>query len=151
MTLTLSLPNDYGYVVLAATASALMQNWLSFTVADLRKRAKLPYPHAYASDSAIKTDAAAYAYNCGQRAQANVAENITPLMASLLIAGLEYPKTAAAMGAAWVLSRVMFTVGYTRSQMGSGGKGRMIGAWGSVLQLGLELMAGYTGFNMLRK
>ncbi len=127
-----------------------MTNWLSFKAGELRKAAKVPYPNTFASESAMKTDQAAYAFNCGQRAHANITENHTAFMVSLLIAGLEYPKTAAGMGAAWVISRVIYTVGYTSCKIGDNGKGRMVGAWGTLFQLGLELMAGYTGFNMLR-
>lgn len=46
-----------------------------------------------------------------QRAHANFTENLTPFMATLLASGTRYPVQAAAMGAGWLVSRMVYTAG----------------------------------------
>lgn len=58
-----------------------------------------------------------------QRAHANFTENLSPFLVTLLGAGLRFPVPAAALGAAWLAARVVYTVGYTSSK---GPKGRML-------------------------
>ncbi|KAG8159006.1 hypothetical protein KVR01_011449 [Diaporthe batatas] len=82
-----------------------------------------------------------------QRAHANFTENLTPYLTSMLIAGTRFPVPAAVMGAGWLVSRVVYTIGYT-----SGGpQGRVTGALGHYLfGLGLVLTACYNGVQMIR-
>ena len=51
-------------------------------------------------------------FNCYQRAHQNTLENVPFLLASLPLAGLRHPLVAAAAGAAWVVARVIYSVGY---------------------------------------
>ncbi len=126
-----------------------MTTWLSVRVGTLRKAARVPYPNAYASEATAQSDARAYAFNCAQRAQANTTENYAPFLVSLLTAGLWWPKTAAALGVAWNVARIMFVVGYTRSTPGDGGKGRKAGLWWVWPMVGLQLLALGTGASIV--
>lgn len=55
-----------------------------------------------------------------QRAHANFGENIISFLPALAIAGLSYPVASAALGATWIVGRILYVLGYTRS----GPKGR---------------------------
>lgn len=57
-----------------------------------------------------------------QRAHANFTENLTPFLATLFIAGLRFPCAAAGLGFGWLVSRVVYTIGYTSK---NGPKGRV--------------------------
>lgn len=81
----------------------------------------ISYPNTYATAEQAAKDPAAYQLNCAQRAHANFTENLTPWMTLLLVAGLRFPVAAAGLGATWLASRVVYTVGYTSSK---GPKGR---------------------------
>lgn len=82
----------------------------------------ITYPNTYATPEQAAKDPAAYQLNCAQRAHANFTENLTPWMTLLLIAGLRFPVPAAGLGLSWLVSRVVYTVGYTSSR---GPKGRI--------------------------
>ncbi|KAK7935082.1 glutathione S-transferase [Apiospora marii] len=114
MTLILQVPNEYGYVLVAASSSLLV-NVLHFILsAKARKASGLKYPIPYASEEQAAKDPKAYSFNCAQRAHGNFVENQTPFLAGLLIAGLRYPTAAAALGAAWVAARAAYAVGYAK-------------------------------------
>lgn len=72
-TLTLSLPKEYGYVVVTAASTFFLSFWHGIRVGSFRKAAGIPYPQAYA-DSANMSAASAekkkamYLFNCAQRA-----------------------------------------------------------------------------------
>ncbi|KAK7717100.1 hypothetical protein SLS63_010819 [Diaporthe eres] len=90
----LDISNDYGYVLLAAASTVFVNIWHGTQTVKARK---------------------------ASRAHANFTENLTPFMATLLIAGTRYPVQAAVMGAGWLVSRIVYTAGYTSN----GPKGRM--------------------------
>ncbi|KAH6668807.1 hypothetical protein B0J14DRAFT_150928 [Halenospora varia] len=132
---------NYGYVLIAATSTFLMNFVHISNTGKYRKTAKVPYPLTYAP--ADRTDEAAHKFNCAQRSHANFIENQVSALGALLIAGLRYPVTAAAMGAGWTVMRYVYMVGY--SQGGEQGKGRYKGIAFWLFQLGLLGMSGYTG------
>ncbi|KAJ1329196.1 MAPEG family protein [Microdochium nivale] len=131
-TLSLQLPAEYGYVLVAATSSIFV-NLLHFVLtAGARKRSGIDYPNAYATPEQAAKNPAAYAFNCAQRAHANYTESITPFMGALLISGLSYPTYAAGLGITWTTGRVLYAIGYTSS---AGPKGRVVGSAVSSLAL----------------
>jgi glutathione S-transferase len=146
-------PNKYtantaipsSYVLLAATSTFLVNYAHSINTSRHRKLAKVPYPVCYAPDS--RTDHEAYKFNCAQRSHANFIENQPSMLASLLLAGLRFPITAAIMGAGWSLGRYLYMTGYTRGDQG--GKGRYQGIFYQLFQMGLMLLAGYNGVMMV--
>jgi len=142
---TTTLDPNYGYVLLAATSTFLMNHVHVTNSGRYRKAAKVQYPAAYAPES--RTDEAAHKFNCAQRAHANFIENQPSMLAALLLAGLQFPVTAAVMGAGWTVSRYVYMDGYCRG--GEGGKGRYRGSSFWLFQLGLVCLTGYTGVAMV--
>lgn len=70
------------------------------------------------------------------------------VLPSLLIAGLAYPKAAAATGAAWTVFRYIYAVGYTRADK-TNGKGRLAGSGFWLAQFVLFGMVGKMGYDAL--
>ena len=126
-----------------------VNGWIAYTVGQLRRKAKVAYPTPYASPEQAKTDADAYTFNCAHRAQANTTESLINFIPALLLAGLGFPKTATVLGAAFLVSRVLYMVGYINSKMGDGGKGRSLGLWGVFPLFALVSLAGYVGYQMI--
>jgi len=145
---TLEIPQEYGYVLLAATSTFILGSIHGANTSSYRKAAGILYPNAYASDALAKGKPEAYAFNCAQRAHANYIENQPSLVGALLIAGLMFPLTAAAMGAGWSVSRYLYMLGYCRPSWGENGNGRYKGVTFLVFQFGLMGMAGYTALKM---
>lgn len=143
----LEISNDYGYVLLAAASTVIINIWHGTQTVKARKASGIGYPNTYATAEQAEKNPAAYQLNCAQRAHANFTENLTPYLTSMLIAGTRFPIPAAVMGAGWLASRVVYTIGYTRN----GPKGRMAGSIGHYLfGLGLLFTACYNGVQMVR-
>jgi len=142
---TITIDPNYGYVILAAAASAFLNSWHSINTGNYRKAAKINYPAAYAPSS--RTDTEAHRFNCAQRAHANFIENQPSFLGALFVAGVRFPITAAILGAAWNVSRYVYAVGY--SQGGEGGKGRYKGISFWFFQAGLAGLAAYSGVMMV--
>ncbi|KAG6353937.1 hypothetical protein INS49_005194 [Diaporthe citri] len=167
----LEISNNYGYVLLAAASTVFVNIWHGSQTVKARKASGIGYPNTYATDEQAKASPAAFQLNCGkscpllcthhnwriwktdsvrmiaQRAHANFTENLTPFMATLLIAGTRYPLQAAVLGAGWLVSRIVYTAGYTSN----GPKGRVAGSAGHYLfGVSLALTACYTSVQMVR-
>ncbi|TVY17381.1 Microsomal glutathione S-transferase 3 [Lachnellula arida] len=138
---TMTIAPDYGYVLLAATSTFIVNILHMLNTGAYRKAAKIPYPAAYAPSS--RTDAEAHRFNCAQRAHANYTENQVSTLGALFIAGLSYPRVAAGMGLGWSVCRWLYMRGY--SEGAEGGKGRYKGIAYMLFQFGLIGMAGWTG------
>ncbi|KAF3760229.1 hypothetical protein M406DRAFT_358559 [Cryphonectria parasitica EP155] len=146
MAVTLEIPNEYGYVLLTVVSTAFVNLWHGMQTSAARKTSGIGYPNAYATPEQAEKNPEAYRLNCAQRAHANFTENLVPFLPTLLIAGLRYPVPAAAAGAGWLVSRIVYTKGYTSN---AGPKGRMAGSLaGYLCYLPLIGMAGYTAFQI---
>jgi len=144
---TITIDPNYGYVLLAASASVLLNTIHGFNVGSYRKAAAIPYPAAYAPSS--RTDNEAHAFNCAQRAHANYIENQPSFLAALLLAGVRFPLTSAGLGAGWCVARWLYMKGYSNGKAGDGGKGRYKGIWFWFAQLGLLGLTAYSGVQMV--
>ncbi|KAH8758162.1 hypothetical protein BGZ57DRAFT_637676 [Hyaloscypha finlandica] len=142
---TVTIDPAYGWVLLAATSTFFLNSYHSINTGNYRKKAKCPYPAAYAP--ADRTDEDAHRFNCAQRAHANHIENQPSAVAALLLAGLRFPIASALMGAGWTVSRYMYMVGYSKG--GEGGKGRYKGIYFWFFQAGLAALASYNGVALL--
>ncbi|KAG9232042.1 hypothetical protein BJ875DRAFT_381630 [Amylocarpus encephaloides] len=142
---TITIDPNYGYVILAATSTFIMNFVHIANTGEFRKAAKVNYPAAYAPES--RTDDAAHRFNCAQRSHANFVENQASMLGALMVAGVRFPLTAAAMGLAWSASRYLYMTGYNKG--GEGGKGRYRGISFWLFQLGLMGLAGYSGVAMV--
>lgn len=147
MAINITLPAEYGYVLLAATSSYFVNFYHIILTSKARKASGIKYPAAYATNEVADKDPKAFAFNCAQRAHANFTENLTPFVVSLLVAGLRFPVAAASIGAAWSASRMLYAYGYA----GKGPKGRGIGAIASrLLDIGLAGMAVFTSYKFIQ-
>ena len=113
-------------------------------VGKYRKLSKIGYPHAYAPEA--RTDTEANLFNCAQRAHSNFIENQVSAVGALLVAGVGFPKISAAFGLGWSISRFIYMKGYNK---GGDGKGRYRGMTFWLFQLGLIVLAGWTGTGMI--
>lgn len=106
---TITLPQNYGLVLGVSLGAIPLLSWIhGAIVTKLRRPAKVPYPHSYASIEQCKENALAEQFNCAQRAHANFLENAPQTMLYLLVAGVKWPNLSATLGAIWVFFRVLF-------------------------------------------
>ncbi|KAJ5815187.1 hypothetical protein N7474_006964 [Penicillium riverlandense] len=147
---SITLPNNYGAVIAVALGAIPVLSFIHGGITtSFRKKAKVPYPHCYATVEQCKENASAEQFNCAQRAHSNFLENAPQTMLFTLVAGVKYPEYATAIGAAWVVLRTLFLYGYVYSGKPQG-KGRMMGGmfwlaqgalWGlSVFGVGRDLL-----------
>ncbi|KAI9679608.1 MAG: hypothetical protein M1829_001570 [Trizodia sp. TS-e1964] len=147
---TITLSSDYGYVLLAASATMIVNTWHGSNTGKFRRRAKIAYPNCYATPEEAASSLDAYRFNCAQRAHAQMLENYPSVLAALFIGGIGAPKVAAAVGAAWAVNRVVYTLGYQSGKQGDDGKGRYKGIGHVVCQLVLYGMSFWTAYNVLK-
>lgn len=149
MALNLTIPAEYGYVLLAAAGSTAVPLYHVLQVVKYRRLTDIRPPTLYASPSEAAASKEKYLYNCAQRAHANFTENHPSFLTVLLIAGLQYPVTSAWLGAIWTLGRFVYAWGYVRDL--PDGKGRQVGSWWEFPQLGLMGLAFTVGFRLARE
>ncbi|KAK8101165.1 uncharacterized protein PG998_007429 [Apiospora kogelbergensis] len=134
----MQVPNEYGYVLLVASGSFLVNVLHFFLSANARRASGLKYPIPYATEEQAAKDPKAYTFNCAQRAHGNFVESQTPFLGTLLISGLHWPNAAAALGATWVAARAAYAYGYATR----GPQGRLAGFYtSSIADLALKGMA----------
>ncbi|CAG8554940.1 7289_t:CDS:2 [Paraglomus occultum] len=109
---TITISSDYGYVLLAGVASTIMTTYLGLRVGGARARAKVPYPFLYAEKAEAEQDKDKMVFNCYQRAHQNTLENYPSFLLTLFVAGVGFPKIAAASGFVWIASRLAYAHGY---------------------------------------
>ncbi|OAR01020.1 hypothetical protein LLEC1_01346 [Akanthomyces lecanii] len=147
MPLALEIPDQYSYVLAVATSTFFLNTVHMMRTSKFRKLAKVPYPAPYAADEEVAKNPSASKFNCAQRAHANFTENLTPFLGALLVAGVQHPISAAALGGVWSFSRLIYLLGYTSD---AGPKGRVTGFVGSSLSdLLLKGFAAYTCFKLI--
>nr|POE63662.1 microsomal glutathione s-transferase 3 [Quercus suber] len=89
-TLALTVPRDYGYVLVTLSGTFFLGLYHALRVGPYRRAARMPYPKAYADSgdfAAATTDAqrqALYLFNCVQRAHNNFLENAWSFSVALL-------------------------------------------------------------------
>ncbi|KAI9155281.1 Microsomal glutathione S-transferase 3 [Paramyrothecium foliicola] len=138
MPFSLVVPDEYGYVLGVAASTALVNLYLSSNVMKHRKASGIKYPNMYASSEQAAKDPAVFKYNCAQRAHGNFLEAQASFLTGLLISGLRWPIPVATLGAGWIVSRILYAVGYTNNGPG----GRVIAsALSSLSSLALAVMA----------
>ncbi|PSK49413.1 Microsomal glutathione S-transferase 3 [Elsinoe australis] len=148
---TITIPPEYGYVLLTTSLTAFNSFWHGARVTSYRKAAKIPYPTAYADSghfAAASSDPskkqALHLFNCVQRAHGNFLENQAAFLATLLVAGIDKPITATVLGLGWNLGRIVYALGYTRTDK-EGGKGRLAGSFFWLAQFGLYGLTAWSG------
>jgi len=107
--MSVEIPKEYGYVILAAASSFILNGIHGSNTGRFRKAAKVPYPNTHADPS--RSDIEAMRFNCAQRAHMNYTENHLSFLGALLLAGFKFPLVSAALGFFWIFARYMYMVG----------------------------------------
>lgn len=139
------------YVLGTLAASSIVSYWHSFYIGSVRKAAGVGYPNSYAPHAEAVADPKKFAHNCAQRAQANYTDNFPIFISSLLVGGLKYPRLSSALGVTWLVGRVVYTIGYTNSKIGSQGEGRYKGVFGVLAQLVMTGLSLYSGVQLVQE
>ncbi|OZJ04949.1 DNA-directed RNA polymerase II subunit rpb1 [Bifiguratus adelaidae] len=127
-------------------ASAVAVFYLGVRVAPARKAAGVPYPFLYATKEECEKDHKKMIFNCYQRAHQNTLETYPIFLVSLFTGGLGYPVASAALGALWILGRLVYAFGYSTGQPAK----RNRGAFAYLGLLGLWITSGMTAYKMLQ-
>ncbi|XP_046393488.1 microsomal glutathione S-transferase 3-like [Ischnura elegans] len=117
---TITIPADYGWVILTAVGSSFVITWKAMRVGAARKKYNIPYPIMYSNDNNV--------FNCLQRAHQNTLENYPQFLYMLFLGGLELPRFCAVGGTIWCLGRITYALGYSTGDP----KKRMNGAFGYI-------------------
>lgn len=117
-------------------------------VSGARKESGIKYPQLYATEEQAAKSAAAYRFNCVQRAHQNTLEYLPNFLVTLLVTGLIAPRLAAICGGLFHVGRIVYTLGYSSGDP----KKRTPGAAFSYLGL-LPLLFGsvYAVFQLLQR
>ncbi|KAJ3270712.1 hypothetical protein HDV01_007468 [Terramyces sp. JEL0728] len=107
------LHSDHGYTVLALIATQFVLIYLGMQVYDARKVANVPYPNLYASGEEAEKDRKKHVFNCTQRGHHNTLESIPSFLILFGISSIEYPKLAALSGVGYLVSRIIYAIGYS--------------------------------------
>lgn len=114
MSVTLTLPREFGYVLATAVGSFFVHHgYAASQVMTARKRFEVKYPALYADKENCPNDENRRKFNCVQRAAQNSLENQPIFLTLLILAGLKYPVTAAVAGAIYLAGRVLYIRGYS--------------------------------------
>ncbi|KAL8774235.1 MAG: hypothetical protein Q9209_000986 [Squamulea sp. 1 TL-2023] len=79
MSTQITIPSEYGYVLLTAYLSTTVGYWHMLRTGSYRRAAKVPYPNAYATAAEAKESKDKYLFNCAQRSHVQFLEVITPI------------------------------------------------------------------------
>ncbi|KAG8746434.1 hypothetical protein FRC10_005145 [Ceratobasidium sp. 414] len=67
MSAVITLPENYGYVALAAMSTGFLTLWQTTFVSKGRKKSGIKYPQMYAEQAQVDKDPEALKFNCAQR------------------------------------------------------------------------------------
>ncbi|KAK0254337.1 hypothetical protein LTS09_010763 [Friedmanniomyces endolithicus] len=135
-------------------ATLQLSFWHGLRIGSYRKQAGLGYPKAFADSSDMSAADSAdkkkkmYLFNCAKRAEDNFHENHASVMAAMLLAGVQYPLTTTGLSVVWMVGRLVYALGYTRTDK-SKGEGRLAGSFFWFAQLGLFGLTAWTGIKMV--
>ena len=130
---------EYGYVVLAASATVVINFWQMAKIGSLRKKLGIKYPAMY-SDKHPE-------FNCAQRVHQNTLEQLPFFIANLLLGGIRHPKLAALFGAVFLAGRVVYSLGYYTGDPSKRVPGGIMSTLGGIVPL--FFLALSTGAGML--
>ena len=148
MSTTITLPENYGYVVLAATSTGFLTLLQFILVSSGRKKAGIKYPQMYAEKAEMDKSFEAVKFNCAQRAHGNTLEFLPHVLFFTTFLGLRYPTLAASLGATWTGARVLYTLGYVTGDPAK--RNTRGGAISTVAYFGLLLSSVYAGVELAR-
>ncbi|XP_047310027.1 microsomal glutathione S-transferase 3-like [Impatiens glandulifera] len=127
----LTLPKEFGYVVLAIVHYCFLNFWMARQVGKARQKYKVFYPTLYASEAENKD---AKLFNCVQRGHQSSLEMMPMFFILTTLAGIRHPFVAASLGFIYTITRYFFFIGYST---GDPQKRLSIGKFGFLALMGL--------------
>ncbi|CAE6522686.1 unnamed protein product [Rhizoctonia solani] len=146
MSTTITIPDNYGYVALAAISTGFLTAFQTTIVSKARKTAGIEYPRLYAEKEEQDKSIDALKFNCAQRAHQNTLEWLPHVLFFTAFLGLRRPILAASLGGLWSASRVLYTIGYASGDPKK--RNTRGGIFSSVAYLGLLFGATYAGVEL---
>ena len=137
------IPDAFGYVLGSCSLTCLVLYWMSFQVAFARRKYNVLYPKMYAEGDSED----AVAFNCVQRGHQNSLELAPQAFVCQLLMGLKFPVTAAVLGVAWAIGRIIYFKGYATGDPRGRVKGAIVAG---LVWLALVFGTAWTGFTMVR-
>ncbi|KAJ3128956.1 Microsomal glutathione S-transferase 3 [Nowakowskiella sp. JEL0407] len=136
---------EYGYVILSAVAIGLQLTMTGMVIGAQRRKHGLKYPdNGSGRYSAKLSDEAWVEFNNYQRAHYNYLEDAPATLTNLLTAGIFMPKTAATLGAIYVIGRSF----YSRNYQAKGADSRYNGL-GGLLRLSSFALLGVSVYGVI--
>ncbi|CAE6433265.1 unnamed protein product [Rhizoctonia solani] len=146
MPTTITIPDNYGYVALAAISTGFLTAFQTTLVSNARKKSGIQYPRLYAEKDEMDKSIEALKFNCAQRAHQNTLEWLPHVLFFTTFLGLRYPTLAASLGGVWSASRVLYTLGYASGDPKK--RNTRGGFFGSIAYLGLLFGSAYAGVEL---
>lgn len=141
---SITVPEGYSYVIAAATSTVWLNFWQFAKVGAARKASGITYPQMYAEKAEAAASPAAAKFNCVQRAHQNTLESIPFVLLTTILSGLKFPYLTASFGGAWVIGRVLYTIGYATGDPAK--RNSRGGILSSLASIGLYLTSTYTAY-----
>jgi len=136
MVFNLAIGEDYGYVILTGTLTAITMQYLGGRVIGARDKYKVPLPHLYADMTACQTDKDKELFNCYQRGHQNALESYAQILMFLFVGGLKHPRLASGAGVLWCLGRILYAWGYSTGDPSKRSQGAPLQYPGLLILLG---------------
>lgn len=115
MTAAIEVPDEYGYVILAAIFGHLLTNfYLTGRVVAGREALKVEYPNLYATPGYHKE---ADAFNRIQRGHQNFLETLPLFIFLALLGGLQYPRVVAGACGVHCVGSILYQAGYADTKL----------------------------------
>ncbi|KAJ1309029.1 hypothetical protein OPQ81_004710 [Rhizoctonia solani] len=146
MPTTITIPDNYGYVALAAISTGFLTAFQTSLVSKARKKSGIQYPRLYADKEEQEKSTEALKFNCAQRAHQNTLEWLPHVIFFTTFLGLRRPILAASLGGVWSASRVLYTIGYASGDPKK--RNTRGGFLSSIAYLGLLLGTTYAGVEL---
>ncbi|GKY90523.1 hypothetical protein MPSEU_000026000 [Mayamaea pseudoterrestris] len=137
MSFSVSVPGNYGYVILTTVVGQFVANfYMGGQVMEARKKFNVPYPNLYATPGFHKS---ADEFNRVQRGHQASLEQTAIVTVASLIGGLQYPIAASVLNALFSLGNIFFQIGYADTTLDvsmarykKGGALKWVGVFGSI-------------------
>jgi glutathione S-transferase len=138
MTITLTVPDKYGYVILTTCVWSLflVPSYMGMGVIKARDQFKIPLPNLYATPGYHKE---ADAFNRIQRGHQNMFESLTAFAMMNLIGGLKYPSACSVYALLYSTGCILYQLGYGDTSLDvktarykKGGAIKLVGFFGAM-------------------
>jgi len=137
MAVVISVPAEYGYVIISIVITVFIQFYLGYLVGVARKKHGVQYPAMYDSNKLV--------FNCVQRGHQNMLETHYITIASALVSGFQFPKLTAILVIGYGVGRILYAQGYATGDPAK----RYKGGFNLLCLFGLVLLNIIEGLSLL--